>query len=42
MPEALPLTFLAVDDAAACDPVTGVCAVPDAEEPARRDDDVAR
>lgn len=42
MPEHVqPLTFVAADDAAVCDPVTGVCAVP-GTEPAPSDDDGAR
>jgi len=42
MPEPVePLRFVAADDAAVCDPVTGVCAVPDAESEVR-DDDGAR
>lgn len=37
-----PLTFVATDDVAACDPATGVCEVPASAEPARGDDDGAR
>ncbi|NOW00201.1 hypothetical protein [Isoptericola chiayiensis] len=39
MPEPVqPLTFLAADDAAVCDPVTGVCAAPDDESEVGNDD----
>jgi hypothetical protein len=41
-PDVQPLTFVAADDAAACDPVTGVCALPASVQPTPEDDDGAR
>lgn len=41
-PDVQSLTFVAADDAVACDPVTGVCEIPSSGQPAPEDDDGAR